>query len=476
MNGPLPSPSTQPGLLAYYTFDDLLNKQGNASWNGTVGGSAIINQVNPKCPFITDNDCCPPITGIFTGNSICAGQNGLLTFHPTTSPNPPYSLSYSDPTDTYSQVNVQDNVPFPVAVNPTVTTQYTLLKITDKDNCSTNITGESATVTLFPSGKFNITPDTSICMNSAAQLQVSGGSSFIWGPADHLSDIHISNPIASPTNSIRYYVAGMDINNCTVKDSVMVNILPRTIFKAPPDQSVCQGMSVVLNGNNSIKDHYVWSPATFLDDPSSPTPLSTPGEDITYHLNISDAVCTQYDSAFDIQVNVQPSPAVVAHKSNDINCSELNCQLSASGASVYNWQPAEGLSDPNSASPVAAISTTTHFIVQGSSVNGCYAFDSVTVVVTKTGQNPFSVPNAFTPNNDGVNDCFGIRNWGDVTLEDFSIYNRWGQRVFETKNPSDCWDGTFQGQKQDAGSFVYLIRATSFCGTVQRKGTLLLIR
>ncbi len=107
--------------------------------------------------------------------------------------------------------------------------------------------------------------------------------------------------------------------------------------------------------------------------------------------------------------------------------------------------------------------------------NGCTGRDTTRVTTKKC---PYSIyfPNAFTPNSDGVNDCFGIRNWGNVTLQDFSIYNRWGQRVFETKNPSDCWDGNFQGQKQPSGSFVYLIKASSFCGNIERKGTLLLIR
>ncbi len=405
-----------------------------------------------------------------------AGQTGLLTFHPTTSPNPPYSLSYSDAFSTYSQLNVQDNVPFPAAGNPTITREYVLLKITDKDNCSTDINGESTAVIILPSGKLNITADTSICLNGSVQLQVSGGSSYTWGPPDYLNDAHISNPVSTPATSIKYYVSGTGLNNCNVKDSVSINILPKTIFKSPSDQSVCLGMPVVLNGNNAVKNQYTWSPVTYLNDPNSPAPVSTPEQDITYHVNISDPVCPQYDSAFDVHVTVLQSPVVVAHKSNDINCADLNAQLSAVGASVYTWQPTEGLSDPNSANPVAAISATTHYIVQGTGSNGCYGFDSLTVIVTKTGQNSFSVPNAFTPNNDGVNDCFGIHSWGNVTLEDFSIYNRWGQRVFETKNPSDCWDGTFHGQKQDAGNFVYLIKANSFCGIIQKKGTLLLIR
>jgi hypothetical protein len=55
MNTSLPNPITQPGLLAYYTFDDLLNKQGNGSWNGTIGGSATINATNSDCNFIADS-------------------------------------------------------------------------------------------------------------------------------------------------------------------------------------------------------------------------------------------------------------------------------------------------------------------------------------------------------------------------------------------------------------------------------------
>ena len=477
MNTSLPSPATQTGLLAYYTFNSLINQQGNSSWNGSLGGSAVINQVNTNCPFVLDNDCCPAISGIFTGNSICKGQVGLLSFHPTSSPaNPPYTLTYGDPAGTYTQLNVQDNVSFPAIINPALTTQYPLLKITDKDNCSTDITGESATITIIPPGHFKVTPDTAICINSSVQLGVSGGQSYTWTPAAMLNDPNSPNPVSKPVLPTKFYVTGKDFNNCNVIDSVMVNILPKTIFKAPPDKSVCKGMSVVLDGYNGSKNLYAWSPAVYLNNSASSAPLATPDQTTVFNVTITDPVCVQYDTSFTIQVIVNDPPDVVAGKSNDIDCSTLSAQLNASGASTYTWVPGTNLSDPYISSPVATLTATTQFVVQGTGTNGCSATDSVTVIVTKTGQNAFSVPNAFTPNSDGLNDCFGVHNWGNVILQDFSIYNRWGQRVFETKNPSDCWDGTFQGRKQDAGNFVYLIKASSFCGDIIRKGTLLLIR
>ena len=55
-------PSTQPGLLGYYTFDNLLNKQGNAAFNGVINGTAVINTTNPNCAFIADSCGTIPVS------------------------------------------------------------------------------------------------------------------------------------------------------------------------------------------------------------------------------------------------------------------------------------------------------------------------------------------------------------------------------------------------------------------------------
>ena len=86
------------------------------------------------------------------------------------------------------------------------------------------------------------------------------------------------------------------------------------------------------------------------------------------------------------------------------------------------------------------------------------------------------MPSAFSPNKDGLNDCFGIKYWGAILELEFNIYNRWGQLIFKTKNPGDCWDGTVDGVLQDAAVFVYVIKAKTQCGDIFRKGTFALIR
>lgn len=86
------------------------------------------------------------------------------------------------------------------------------------------------------------------------------------------------------------------------------------------------------------------------------------------------------------------------------------------------------------------------------------------------------MPNAFTPNNDGLNDCFGIQNWRVVSGFEFSVYNRWGQLVFYTTDPNNCWNGNFKSEIQNAGLYAYIINAKNACGVIKRNGLVTLVR
>ena len=87
------------------------------------------------------------------------------------------------------------------------------------------------------------------------------------------------------------------------------------------------------------------------------------------------------------------------------------------------------------------------------------------------------IPNAFTPDNNGLNDCFGVKNWPATLNFALSIYNRWGQLVFQTTSVTACWNGEYNGKPQPGGAYVYIINAnTTQCGKRTIKGTVVLIR
>jgi gliding motility-associated-like protein len=165
------------------------------------------------------------------------------------------------------------------------------------------------------------------------------------------------------------------------------------------------------------------------------------------------------------------------NKSNDVDCVIGESKLTATGGSKYVWSPASSLSNPNIANPIAVPAQTTTYYVQISNGNGCSVEDSIEVkVLVGEADNGYLLPSAFTPNNDGFNDCFGIKKWGYVTNLDFRIYNRWGNLIFHTVNSAECWDGTYKGLQQTSDAYVYQIRAKTICGNVFRKGTIILIR
>jgi len=86
------------------------------------------------------------------------------------------------------------------------------------------------------------------------------------------------------------------------------------------------------------------------------------------------------------------------------------------------------------------------------------------------------MPSAFTPNGDGVNDLFRIPPEITIQLKEFSVYDRWGNKVFTTKNAGQGWNGTISGRPQSAGVYVYVIVGTDLKGPVSTRGTFTLVR
>lgn len=401
----------------------------------------------------------PEIAVVRTNNDITVCRDTQLQLNTTG------TATYTwQPAASLSALNIAN----PVAT-VTANSRYIVTGTTAR-GCKAN---DTVQVNIFTKPAVTISNDTVVCPNTPVQLHIAGGASYIWSPAATLTNPQTGAPVASPLADTRYYVAIRDVNNCAFADSVDVYIHARPVFGATGGGDICQGESVTFNAYGG--DTYEWLPGATLDNASSAKPVATPDMTTDYTVRILENTCNR-DTTIHLMVQVNPVPQISVMKSNDIDCSIRTAQLTASGGLLYTWAPATGLTNPNIANPVAMLDTTTTFTVWGTSTNGCSSSAAVTVNVVAKGTAVFVMPNAFSPNGDGVNDCFGVRHWGAVRLESFSVYDRWGNLVFTSNDPNFCWNGTFNGKPLDAGTYVYFVKGSTFCGVVNRRGAITLIR
>lgn len=360
-------------------------------------------------------------------------------------------------------------IPNPIATPLNNTTYY--VTVTDVNSC-TNI--DSIKISVNPLPIITKSPNVTICPNTSTQLIATGGLLYNWSPSATLNDPNVPNPIATPSATTTYYVTVTDGNNCSNIDSILVSIKPAPIFTINPPVSACPADSAKLSAGGG--DVYSWQPAASLNNPNIATPKASPSNTTVYSVHITENTCN-YSTILSTTLTILPLPFVKAIKYNDITCSQDYSQLNASGALRYYWTPKNSLNNPNIASPIASPLIPTIYTVRGVDASGCSNYDSVYVNIDLTNKANYLMPNAFTPNNDGINDCYGIKYWGRILELDFSIYNRWGEIVFHTNNPSECWNGMYNGVPLPSAVFVYTIKAKTICNNyVYKKGTFVLIR
>ena len=138
------------------------------------------------------------------------------------------------------------------------------------------------------------------------------------------------------------------------------------------------------------------------------------------------------------------------------------------------WSPDYELSCTDCPDPNASPQQTTTYYLFVYGENDCFASDSVTVYVDNDLK--VFIPDIFSPNGDGINDIFFIRGKGVKSIH-LMVYNRWGEKIFETTDINTGWDGTFRGIQLQQSVFVYYLDA--FLQTDQRvikKGDITLVR
>ncbi len=350
-----------------------------------------------------------------------------------------------------------------------------LFYIKDANGCI-----DSQTVTVPLTNNLTVAAGASPTICQGAQIKLnatSNGQSFTWSPTSGLNDAGILNPLASPSNTAKYYLTAV-LGICTKEDSVIVSVNPAPVADAGSDTAICYGKSTELSGSGGSL--YQWSPATFLSDEKIADPVvDHPTATITYQLSVTDANgCTSLQSA-PVTVTVTPPAKVFAGNDTSILINQtlpLNAMdVNNSGFISYSWSPSSGLNNAGIENPIALITKDILYTVVASTAEGCQGTDSISIKAFAVAD--IFVPTAFTPNHDGHNDVLRVILIGMKELKSFVVFNRWGQQLFISKDPGKGWDGTVNGVLQDAGTYVWMVQGIDFGGrSVQRKGTVILIR
>ncbi len=342
-----------------------------------------------------------------------------------------------------------------ITVSPTVTTSYTVTVITN--GCS-GIATAQVTVNTTPTP--TITGITSICNGQVTTLTSGTTGPYVWNTGATSANISVA-----PVNTTTYSVS-VTQNGCTGTSNITVTVIS-PVNASIKGNDICAGQSVTLTASGGT--NYLWNTGS-TTNPLTDSPTAT----ITYTVIASTGSCV--DTAI-FTVKVNPLPSVSATGNATISYGN-NTPLTATGGGTYQWIPPNGLSCTDCANPIATPTANTQYCVIIKNTAGCADSACVTITIdTKCGDNgELYVPNGFSPNGDGQNDALYVRGDGIADMY-WAIYDRWGEKVFETSNPKQGWDGTYKGKALDPSVFVYYLKVTCFSGTeISKKGNVAIIK
>ncbi len=447
----------------------ITTSQNNILCNGDCSGDATVTVTNPNPPYtyqwdsnagnqttqnatglcagtyfvtITDSTGCDTITSVtltespalltsFT-DTMMVSCNGMNDGYATVTPSggiSPYTYNWSSGSTDSTATGLGAGV-------------Y-VVTVSDSSGCDTTATiviTEPAPVSAVISGDSLICSGDSVLLDASASL----GSAFLWSTGATTQSIYLQLTSDSTVSLV------VSEGPCT--DSVSFTVL----VAFPPDASVsgsnvlCNNLPVLLTASGG--GNYSWSTGS-----DSSTTSVLPSSDTWYFVTVSNTCGQDVDS---LLVSISPGPTADAGNDTTINAGGT-AELNGTGGPGWYWSPPDWLScvicpDPEASPPV----TTTYYLTVTDS-NGCKAIDSVTVFIDNNCVHV--IPNVFSPNGDGHNDYIHILG-GGFTLDRFMIYDRWGEKIFETTNPNEKWDGTRNNKTLNPGVYVYYLQGTCLNG------------
>ena len=465
-NGGIITAQGNSGFPPYQYSIDGLNFQTSGVFSGLESGKYTITLIDSHALINTtsalvQNFPSPKISTLVSTAS-CLNNDGQITINNSGGSSP---FQYSVDGISFQSGNVFRNLS--VGTYPT--------SIKDANGCT-----DSQNAVLALSNNLILQPNKQleICEGNSGKLNIiSNASSYSWSPQKSIDNASLQNPSVSPLQNTMYFV-NASLGICSKEDSVMILVDGAPTAVVQPDTVLCYGQSVTLHGSGGL--YYYWTPVTYLDNSSSSNPVVvSPKSSISYSLKVVDSKgCSSLNPA-SVKVSVTPPSKLFAGNDTSIVMNQpfqlLAQDVNKSGFANYTWSPRDGLNNPFIANPITTLDHNTTYAVVASTPAGCIGTDEINVTVYK-GPEIF-VPNAFSPNGDGLNDILKPILVGIKEFKSFVVYNRYGEKVFYTSEKNRGWDGNLKGQQQKADSFVWFAEGVDDKGNIiTRKGSVLLLR
>ncbi len=329
----------------------------------------------------------------------------------------------------------------------------------------------------------NLPVDTILCDADSLELDVDvtpDGGLLTWCDSSG-KVIGEGNPVVIlPNDSVNYVLKIADSLGCVTRDSIFVRSYDKNFDIVFPSD-VCAGdsvmMQVVCNGGGNVQiDWDLGGNLTFIDKKVFVRPSK---DKHSYKVTVRYGDGCVYTEQINLVVHGFDDDEVVASADPPRIVVGLPIQLDVVPKGyTYRWMPPELLDDSSSPTPIATLSKTGAqiFKVIVTDEFGCMGMDTVLVTAIPLDcEKGVFLPNAFSPNGDGVNDILFVRS-AVIQEMDLVIYNRWGEKVFHTTNQGDGWDGTYKGTVLPPDVYNYLLKYTCINGEdYQRIGNISII-
>lgn len=451
----------------------------------------IINNAGGGCgndlalDDITFRPCGPLIVSSIASQttntvSLCEGTQQSYTFSCTVSGgfiNPSYQWQEKINNGSWIDIPGETNIAFNKNFSAATATGTYAYRLAVAENGNMNslqcrITSSPLTVNVIANPVTSTSNNSPLCRGEQAVLTASGGVTYQWnGPNGFTasgSPLEINNIQFSQEG--KYYVLVKNAQGCSHFDSTSITLKPSPVAVTDfTDGKICSGDSITLFLSGG--DTFEWIPTTGLSSANIPSPHASPQSSTQYAGVVSNSVNCTDTAHIHITVLERPNADAGPDKYTIIN-RPVELDATAMGDEInYSWNVSPYLNDNSLLQPLANPPGNEEFIFSVQSLNGCgNSADTMKVFV----YNDVYIPNCFTPNGDAINDTWNIPSLNAFKNFELTVLNRYGEKVFYTKNENKPWDGNFKGKPLPVGAYVYFLDLKTRVAPL--KGTVMIIR